>query len=130
MLLSELKKLLRYGESRLFEEFSEHLERAEAHAGPDHSSALGLISYAPPLAACDVRLNAFAIWAKDVVKSTIAAELVEIANRAPTEREQTATRWPWGNHESALLEHLAAAAERFWRHYDPDDLTGYRPSTR
>jgi hypothetical protein len=67
MLLSELKKLLRYGESRLFEEFSKHLERAEAHAGLDNSSALGLVSCAPPLAACDVRLNAFAIWAKDVV---------------------------------------------------------------
>jgi hypothetical protein len=31
--------------------------------------------------------------------------------------------WPWGSHETALLRHLAAAAERFWVRYDPSDST-------
>ncbi len=29
--------------------------------------------------------------------------------------------WPWGNHETADLRALAAAAERFWTLYDPSD---------
>lgn len=37
------------------------------------------------------------------------------------------TRWPWGSHETELLRHMVAAANRFWRHardggfYDPSD---------
>lgn len=31
--------------------------------------------------------------------------------------------WPWGEHETDLLRQLAAAAERFWRRYDPTDAT-------
>lgn len=31
--------------------------------------------------------------------------------------------WPWGTYETALLRHLAAAANRFWRRYDPTDST-------
>ncbi len=34
---------------------------------------------------------------------------------------ETAGRWPWGGHETELLRHLAAAAERFWVNYDPSD---------
>lgn len=30
-------------------------------------------------------------------------------------------RWPWGNHETELLQKLAAAAEKFWKLYDPTD---------
>lgn len=32
-----------------------------------------------------------------------------------------ATRWPWGEHETKLLRQLAAAAEEFWKLYDPAD---------
>ena len=31
--------------------------------------------------------------------------------------------WPWGNHSTNLLEHMAAAADRFWRNYDRSDQT-------
>jgi hypothetical protein len=31
--------------------------------------------------------------------------------------------WPWGQHHTELLGHLAAAAERFWKLYDPTDPT-------
>jgi hypothetical protein len=34
-----------------------------------------------------------------------------------------ATDWPWGAHETELLWMLAAAAERFWKLYDPNDPT-------
>ena len=29
--------------------------------------------------------------------------------------------WPWGSHETELLRHLAAAANRCWVNYDPSD---------
>jgi hypothetical protein len=32
-------------------------------------------------------------------------------------------RWPWGNHHTELLGHLAAAAQRYWVKYDPTDAT-------
>lgn len=32
-------------------------------------------------------------------------------------------KWPWGNHETELLRHLAAAGVRFWKNYDPSDPT-------
>jgi hypothetical protein len=39
------------------------------------------------------------------------------------EQDITDYKWPWGNHNTKDLEHLAAAAERFWKLYDPDDFT-------
>lgn len=29
--------------------------------------------------------------------------------------------WPWGDHETELLRHLKAAAEKWWARYDPAD---------
>jgi hypothetical protein len=37
--------------------------------------------------------------------------------------ERPAGTWPWGERETELLKHLAAAADRFWKHYDPSDQT-------
>ncbi len=34
-----------------------------------------------------------------------------------------AMKWPWGDYETNLLRHLAAAADRFWKNYDPTDKT-------
>jgi hypothetical protein len=31
------------------------------------------------------------------------------------------TLWPWGDYDTKLLRELAAAAERFWKNYDPAD---------
>ena len=31
------------------------------------------------------------------------------------------TKWPWGEYETKLLQHLEAAANRFWVNYDPTD---------
>ena len=33
------------------------------------------------------------------------------------------TKWPWGDYETKLLQNLAAAADRFWKRYDPTDNT-------
>jgi len=37
--------------------------------------------------------------------------------------KRTTAPWPWGDHDTTLLQHLAAAAERFWKRYDPTDAT-------
>lgn len=33
------------------------------------------------------------------------------------------SRWPWGDHHTVNLDHLEAAARRFWVGYDPSDST-------
>ena len=43
-----------------------------------------------------------------------------IPNRATP---QPTTKWPWGDYETKLLLELAAAADKFWKNYDPADLT-------
>lgn len=30
-------------------------------------------------------------------------------------------KWPWGDHNTQDLEHLAAAAKKFWSYFDPSD---------
>ena len=37
--------------------------------------------------------------------------------------ESTPNQWPWGSHETDLLKKLAAAANKFWKLYDPNDPT-------
>ena len=34
-----------------------------------------------------------------------------------------AAHWPWGHHSTALLGHLAAAAQHWWVNFDPSDKT-------
>ena len=66
--------------------------------------------------------------------SNILAEATRIADAVPDGRangplqlnstiDANAARWPWGTHTTQLLDHLAAAAERFWVNYDPSDAT-------
>ena len=70
-----------------------------------------------------VSLGGFAAWA------------CELAWKIPTALEGVATkwaennvhitsqrgRWPWGDHETQLLNILAEAAHQFWSTYDPAD---------
>lgn len=64
------------------------------------------------------QLEANAIAAEEL-KALVTKRDEEIA--ALTAR--LAARWPWGHHDTALLQHLSAAGERFWRLYDPNDST-------
>lgn len=34
-----------------------------------------------------------------------------------------ADKWPWGNHETELLSHLADVGVKFWKNFDPSDPT-------
>lgn len=37
--------------------------------------------------------------------------------------QNPAVEWPWGTHHTEMLGHLRAAAEKYWRLYDPSDIT-------
>ena len=40
---------------------------------------------------------------------------------AQNSNNKNGTKWPWGEYETKLLQHLEAAANRFWVNYDPTD---------
>lgn len=48
--------------------------------------------------------------------------LSSVEEQLETESRDIAKIWPWGTHETVLLRHLAAAANRFWVNYDPSDI--------
>lgn len=67
---------------------------------------------------CKVSLANFGAWAKSI-KISLPPEF-------PRQDEETAPLnkgWPWGDYETDLLRKLAAAANRFWKNYDPSDPT-------
>lgn len=66
----------------------------------------------------EVKLSNFATWLNSIGYSTPAEfpwqpEAMPFSNM----------NWPWGRHETELLRKLAAAADRFWKNYDPSDPT-------
>lgn len=63
-----------------------------------------------------VRLADFARWADEM-----GFELPEKFPRQNKPPSTTNSQWPWGDYETELLKHLAAAATKFWKNYDPTD---------
>jgi hypothetical protein len=66
----------------------------------------------------EVTLANFAAWLNQA-KHLPPAEFPWVAESP----DFTRLDWPWGRHSTTLLRKLAEAADRFWRHYDPDDPT-------
>jgi hypothetical protein len=66
----------------------------------------------------EINLEQFGAWAH--------AKGWELPSRFPgvgAEPFAAATaRWPWGDHETQLLRHLAAAGKQWWSTFDPDDM--------
>jgi len=72
--------------------------------------------YVGPLEEREVKLTDFAAWV-NTVPHTLPPEF-------PWHPEAIALsnmNWPWGRHETHLLRKLAAAANKFWTQYLPDD---------
>lgn len=64
----------------------------------------------------EVKLSNFAAWLKTVPHKPPSEfpwhpEAIALSNM----------NWPWGRHETHLLRKLAAAADKFWTQYLPDD---------
>ena len=80
-------------------------------------------------------LRKFAAWAREFVWDAPIELLAMADEHDPGEQKMPTTaegrpqgdaddpKWPWGSHDTKLLRHLAAAADRFWKNYDPSDPT-------
>ena len=64
-----------------------------------------------------ISLARFAVWARDIWP--LPEQLEQMALRLER-RAVPQGKWPWGDHETKLLRHLASAAHQFWSTYDPD----------
>lgn len=75
-------------------------------------------------ATCGVELGEFAAWALKIGWH-MPQQMCElgIAYRSNAVGEPASARWPWGDYETPLLKALAAAADRWWKRYDPTDAT-------
>ena len=74
--------------------------------------------------ASGVRLTEFRAWAESLPTPFTFPDTFPRAT-APAQDAQShaPARWPWGDHETELLRKLAAAAEKWWKNYDPTDAT-------
>ena len=50
-------------------------------------------------------------------------ERSNIGNVDAVAEENNSPKWPWGDHHTKHLGHLNDAATRFWKLYDPNDVT-------
>jgi hypothetical protein len=66
----------------------------------------------------EVAPSNFGAWVKSIRYSLPAEFPWQDEPVLPLSRE-----WPWGTYETDLLRHLALAANRFWRNYDPTDAS-------
>jgi hypothetical protein len=55
-------------------------------------------------------------------KSVLMAKTEPVQVASPPAKLES-PKWPWGAHDTKLLSHLAAAAEKWWSNYDPNDNT-------
>lgn len=70
------------------------------------------------------RLAHTVYWLTDVVKAHVVKQRAEDeSDQAKPEGDSALVRWPWGGHSTAHLEHLEAAARKWWTLYDPNDPT-------
>jgi hypothetical protein len=66
----------------------------------------------------EIAPSVFGAWAKDLSYPLPVEFPWQDGVVRPLSRE-----WPWGTYETDSLRHLAAAANRFWRNYNPKDAT-------
>ncbi|MDR7134402.1 hypothetical protein J2X06_001586 [Lysobacter niastensis] len=71
-----------------------------------------------------VKLAEFRAWGESLPSPfTFPDEFPKAAKPEPAASAAPAGRWPWGEHETQLLRKLSAAADRFWKLYDPEDAS-------
>jgi hypothetical protein len=77
-----------------------------------------------------VKLADFRTWAESLpVPFDFPDQFPKVAPSKMSVNAQLDSRWPWGNHETKYLRHIAAAADRFWENYDPNDPSTAPTST-
>lgn len=71
----------------------------------------------------DYRPAIAAEWAAERFSTFPPSLLAAVRKRAQVAPTSPASGWPWGSYETELLRKLAAAANRFWKLYDPRDTS-------
>jgi hypothetical protein len=71
-----------------------------------------------PMIYGEVEMAHFTSWLRNIGHQTPEA----FPWRAD-ELQANRLQWPWGSHSTRYLELLARAADRFWKNYDPTDLS-------
>jgi hypothetical protein len=104
--------------NRLPESFDTLLTMAKGSLGS--GNVLKLNSFSPDgIKESEISPSVFGAWITSIRYQVPTDFPWQDAPELPLSRE-----WPWGrNHETELLRKLAAAAERFWKRYDPNDPT-------
>lgn len=64
----------------------------------------------------EVDMDNFAAWLQSTPYS-----VPEGFPWVPEKLDLNSLHWPWGQYNTVLLRNLAAAAEKFWKNYDPTD---------
>jgi hypothetical protein len=59
-----------------------------------------------------------ALAAHEADQASEARSAIEEGEKSPS---PLPSRWPWGDHETDLLRHLAEAGRQWWGTFDPDD---------
>lgn len=114
--------------NREWQEYRERLEILRRVSGPGGPMPLRKGSLGNTVT---ISLHGFVAWAQDV-NWNLPSELLAIASEPSREdlkaqiaeltselRKAQTSRWAWGSHTTKLLDDLAAAGEKFWKHYDP-----------
>ena len=70
----------------------------------------------------EVKLSIFATWL-----STVPHKPPAEFPWQPEDITLSNMTWPWGRHETHLLRMLAAAANKFWKQYDPNRTSRILP---
>jgi hypothetical protein len=98
-------------------DFNERLLIAERSLGANGGLKSLSTVIADPARAL-VSLPVFGAWAE-------RSKWDPLPDKLPREDEnaEVAKSWPWGTRETKLLKKMAAAADRFWKLYDPTDRT-------
>jgi hypothetical protein len=92
-------------------------EIAESHLGQGLSAHLTETDRYYDRRPSGVTLAAFRCWGEALAHPfTFPVEFPD-----PGAVQPRRGRWPWGDHETRYLRELAAAADRFWTRYSPDD---------
>ena len=67
------------------------------------------------------------IFSRHVVADWLSAikleSIYQFKLEQPSNENEVTGHWPWGDHHTENLEHLEAAARKFWVNYDPSDST-------
>lgn len=100
--------------ARIPEQFNDLLSKAKTTLGNPELKPIAFSTEGSEES--EIELSKFGAWIKSIRYPVPDYFPWQDHVSLPLSRE-----WPWGTYETELLRHLAGAANRFWKNYDPND---------